>query len=1069
MLSNTDFKNLNIVTVLYRNVALIAVCLLSSVVAAYPSNTYKDLDICNHWNGRRHFLELGERGELHARNVTTSAYRSTLYSSASSTSSPSSVNGSPASSVNGGPNNAVKIRSNLDFWYQCNLELVTCAECVIRITVTFANFSKTCERIANTAVGKSSLCPCEHIQFSEPPYDNTISGQEFCGDGKVFRSKTRTLLLKFFYRATNSHVFSLQYFSERNVKIVSGTARPTDFSNNPNSNIPQIISTPYFPMNYPRDYGTEYILTCDSDNCHVRLDFTDFQLGLTSTMEIFDSNGQMVDSYTGEHFRPPIIISTGKSLLLQFRGNGVTSAGFRAEVTFVTPSQLKEDRLMPYTDCGGLVSGPGGAITMMNMIENATDVRMFDCIWIIKPSNNYVMMKTHISLRVDEFHSMASRSEVTIRQGTTSDAPEIEDVVWPNNGMSKENHVVPVLTGYYIRLRGVFGMSSKLAIVYSVFNYLNCYIGSEFLCNNNHCISIRLHCDGFDHCGDGSDEPDTCEEDWAHLQNDRRWYSHKPNYYFPKIEQYPDLKTATGIFVISTLGIFAVLSGWMVILYRMGVRARHQRELQNHLQTISELLDRQEEIIPDEPPSYEAPPDYEEVIKIGMDHEMREPRERQRQRKQHRRRRDRSCSRANSNTTVSSTVPIHNFSDMPSTSAAASEILNLRTTPETLQELEGANANVVPPVNVVPTPTTTDLVQQVARATQNCGITGTSQASETEAAQITCQCNCKGQMGGQLQCIPTTAVTENIVITPNSPPNTPQMDESARDFCDDSLNISCTLGVLQHPVSAPIPGAIINENNIEATARPKSSVNCTEQTYLKKTWIVMNNDGKGYRVQRLRPTFSSPESFLSDWSCYGDSQNYGSILAHDQRSIVSNNTSNCISDLSRDPSYDNGISFNMPPKGKNNGSYSLSNKIQDTTNNSASCSMYTTESGRTSDHNEAITTHLIMTSLELDSEDEERSISCFNNPFRMANANKSKYTTVAGSSYSEVGGSAGGNTTRNRRRHCRSKSFTNSGRSNDARQQNTIKRSSSANLLQSFESVSEITNSDSKESTLYLI
>lgn len=96
-------------------------------------------------------------------------------------------------------------------WYQCNLELVTCAECVIRVTFTHANFSKSC---SNTG-GKSNMCPCEHIQFSEPPYDTTISGQEFCGDGKVFRSKTRTLQLKFYYRATNAHVFSLQYFSER--------------------------------------------------------------------------------------------------------------------------------------------------------------------------------------------------------------------------------------------------------------------------------------------------------------------------------------------------------------------------------------------------------------------------------------------------------------------------------------------------------------------------------------------------------------------------------------------------------------------------------------------------------------------------------------------------------------------------------------------------------------------------------------------------------------------------------------------------------------------------------------
>jgi len=116
---------------------------------------------------------------------------------------------------------------------------------------------------------------------------------------------------------------------------------------------------------------------------------------------------------------------------------------------------------------------------MMNMIENATDVRLFDCIWIIKPGNNYMMMKTHISLRLDEFYGMAARSELTIRQGTTSDATEIETVMWPNNGLSKESHIAPILTGYYIRLRGVFGMSSKLAIVYSVFNYLSGYFRSN--------------------------------------------------------------------------------------------------------------------------------------------------------------------------------------------------------------------------------------------------------------------------------------------------------------------------------------------------------------------------------------------------------------------------------------------------------------------------------------------------------------------------------------------------------------------------------------------------------------
>lgn len=36
--------------------------------------------------------------------------------------------------------------------------------------------------------------------------------------------------------------------------------------------------------------------------------------------------------------------------------------------------------------------------------------------------------------------------------------------------------------------------------------YLDCFTGSEFLCGNNRCIPMILQCDGFDQCGDRSDE-----------------------------------------------------------------------------------------------------------------------------------------------------------------------------------------------------------------------------------------------------------------------------------------------------------------------------------------------------------------------------------------------------------------------------------------------------------------------------------------------------------------------------------------------------------------------------------
>ena len=135
-------------------------------------------------------------------------------------------------------------------------------------------------------------------------------------------------------------------------------------------------------------------------------------------------------------------------------------------------------------------------------------------------------------------------------------------------------------------------------------------MGSEFLCNNEKCIPIQLQCDGFDNCGDKSDEPESCELgmqfefpfislfftfffcfiEWEQEQYDRRWYSHTPNYYFPKMDRYPDLKTATIVFFLSSIGLICLISALIVLLYKVGNRARHQRELQSHLQTISELL-----------------------------------------------------------------------------------------------------------------------------------------------------------------------------------------------------------------------------------------------------------------------------------------------------------------------------------------------------------------------------------------------------------------------------------------------------------------------------------------------
>ncbi|CAD7083254.1 unnamed protein product [Hermetia illucens] len=751
-------------------------------------------------------------------------------------------------------------------WYQCNLELITCSDCVIRITFTHTNFSKICENPNRNIGNPTSRCPCDHIQFSEPPYEPDVSGHYFCGDGKVFRSQTRSLMMKFFYKTPAEHIFTLQYFSERNVKIISGSPRQSIVSNATQLR-PNIISTPYFPLPYPRDYGIEHIFSCDSENCRVRLDFTDFQIGLTSTMEIFDSNGQMLDTYTGEHFRPPIVVSSGKSLLMQFRGNGVTGVGYRAEISFISEKQLNEKDLIPYTDCGGMVGSFGGAITMMNMLENASSVRYYDCIWIIKPGNSYMLMKTHISLRVDAFHGMASRSELVIKEGTTSIGQQLETVRWPGHRLSKRNHILPIVAGFYVRLKGVFGLPSRLAIVYSVFNYINCYIGSEFLCENNHCISIRLHCDGFDHCGDGSDEPEKCEEDWAHSPNDRRWYSHKPNYYFPKIEQYPDLKAATGIFIISTLGILLVISGWMVILYRIGIRTRNPRDLQNHLQTISELLDRQEEIPVDDPPDYEAPPDYEDVIKVGMDDQMRHSRRLNRpngKKHHHRHRRQNHLHPQRNLSNGNASIADQN---MPSCSTMS---MNSDT-----GQSDQSDDN---------------LSNTVLMSTAYCEIAETTPAASKRYAwkDQGCQTSTLLDYGASTNGADSSNLNhqENSSYSLGTPT---QYEERSAEFRDESLNVSLTLNIPTNHT--------MTENSLSDPLRPKS-VATDNNNCFKKTWLMFSSGGGGgaTTTDASHTDTTSASGFLTPEAFKKQEMNYGSYLQSDRNSFLST-TSTFGSDL----------------------------------------------------------------------------------------------------------------------------------------------------------------------------
>lgn len=160
--------------------------------------------------------------------------------------------------------------------------------------------------------------------------------------------------------------------------------------------------------------------------------------------------------------------------MVRFFANGGSDNGYRAKVWFLTIEQSKDPSLKARIGCGGLVQSVGGAITMMDMIAsnvNETESELpYDCIWIVRPSQGYMHQKTHISLKVESFEKI--QGDIVIVQGTTSDLPVLERIVSSSTKtVSSRNLVVPITSGFYVRMRGKFNSESRLAIVYTAFSY----------------------------------------------------------------------------------------------------------------------------------------------------------------------------------------------------------------------------------------------------------------------------------------------------------------------------------------------------------------------------------------------------------------------------------------------------------------------------------------------------------------------------------------------------------------------------------------------------------------------
>lgn len=96
-------------------------------------------------------------------------------------------------------------------------------------------------------------------------------------------------------------------------------------------------------------------------------------------------------------------------MAIRFYANGGTGLGYKANIRYLSQTDI-DDTIN--THCGGLVETFGGAITMMNMTDSLDDTKVFDCIWLIKPPNSYLHVKTHLLVRINTFKDMSMGHDI---------------------------------------------------------------------------------------------------------------------------------------------------------------------------------------------------------------------------------------------------------------------------------------------------------------------------------------------------------------------------------------------------------------------------------------------------------------------------------------------------------------------------------------------------------------------------------------------------------------------------------------------------------------------------------
>ncbi|XP_027030587.1 ST14 transmembrane serine protease matriptase a isoform X2 [Tachysurus fulvidraco] len=269
------------------------------------------------------------------------------------------------------------------------------------------------------------------------------------------------------------------------------------------------IMSPGFPnYPYPQNTFAQWQLRADPGNI-IKLDFTTFNVEENCSsdfIKVYDSllamEGRLMAQKCG-HYSPnnPLgFISSGNVMLLTLVTNELGDfPGFRAQLT-----QVPVERARALT-CGGTLTESSGTFTSPNYPKYYPP--LMRCEWNIQ-----VPPTMHVKLTFSKFM-------MSVGGSCSNDYVQVNDEKLcgslPSSTMRTSNSNQMTVIFYSDASNVDRGFNAS----YKAFEPTN-PCPDKFLCNNKRCVSNALVCDGWNDCGDSSDERKCeCKSDMIRCNN----------------------------------------------------------------------------------------------------------------------------------------------------------------------------------------------------------------------------------------------------------------------------------------------------------------------------------------------------------------------------------------------------------------------------------------------------------------------------------------------------------------------------------------------------------------------